>query len=276
MLLLQTGIAEAGYSRSGEYLGLGGVVYPSTFHIQPDGSVVVDYGGFEAINPTTTAQVGLSRHGVWVRTGDRRALADARRAARWLVRAQAPDGGWRYEFPWQVADVELLQPGWMSAIAQGQAISLLTRLHVVTGRRAFLRAARRAVRPFRIGVRRGGVRRRAFGGPWFEEYPTTAGPSLVLNGAMFGLLGLYDVAPYNRAAARLFERGMDVLGGALPAYDLPGGWSLYAIATEHGRPWVAPVPYHRWHVTLLRVLDSLRPDRRLRVFADRWAAGLPT
>jgi hypothetical protein len=30
MILLQTGVAVAGYSRSGEYLGLGGVVYPPT------------------------------------------------------------------------------------------------------------------------------------------------------------------------------------------------------------------------------------------------------
>jgi hypothetical protein len=118
------------------------------------------------------------------------------RAARWLAKHERADGGIPYLFDVDGAGVPMVAP-WISCIAQGQAISELMRAYQLTGSATYLHAARHALNPFLHTVPGGltswwdGV-----GGShrWYEEYPA-AQPPHVLNGFMFAIVGLHDLAP---------------------------------------------------------------------------------
>lgn len=73
------------------------------------------------------------------------------------------------------------------------------------------------------------MRNLLFGRAWFEEYPTTPG-SFVLNGFLYSLLGLYDLASINRngtnKSRQLYDEGMATLKEMLPLYDTGSG-SIY-------------------------------------------------
>ena len=79
-------------------------------------------------------------------------------AADWLLRHQTPAGSWTVPVQRRLNSRMTLSPHWSSAMAQGQAMSLLTRAYRVTGHRRYLDAARRATAPFSVDSADGGVR----------------------------------------------------------------------------------------------------------------------
>ena len=80
----------------------------------------------------------------------------ALQAADWLLRHQTGDGAWTVPVPRQLTPRLSLAAHWSSAMAQGQAMSLLTRAYRATGDGRYLRAARRAAGPFsRLSADRG-------------------------------------------------------------------------------------------------------------------------
>ena len=157
-------------------------------------------------------------------------------------------GAWPLAFDYTLpaAHVELKGP-WVSAMTQGQGMSLLTRMHRRTGQRKYLNAALDALTEFKPVASGGVVNKPPIlrGRPFYEEYPTE--PSiLVLNGFMFTLLGLYDLAPYSHRAELLFERGYRTLLYALPLYDREG-MSLYDLSNRTNR-----VPGHNYRLEGVR------------------------
>ena len=81
-------------------------------------------------------------------------------AAAFFVATQQPagsadEGGWCHEFPY--AHRSALRPPWLSAMAQGQAASLLLRVYLETGREELADSALLAMRPFDRRVEQGGV-----------------------------------------------------------------------------------------------------------------------
>jgi heparosan-N-sulfate-glucuronate 5-epimerase len=194
------------------------------------------------------------------------------RLADWLLAGATPDdaGGvvWRIE-------VEVpkygLTPGWVSAMGQSQAISVLLRAHALSGRAECLETARAASRVLHLPVRDGGTQAAIAGVPVLEEYPTKR-PSAVLNGWIFALFGLHELslATGDATAGELFEQSAQGLVELLPRYDT-GWWSLYSLY-DHGRPDLAKPFYQRLHPVLLEALDLVRPAPALGAYARRWRA----
>ena len=269
-------LARRAYRRSGTYDALPTAAEPAhDWGPLVDGVPMVSYPWGPERNPVTVAQYGLSQWSLWRRGYGRARLRRAIHAADWLVSAQRRDGTWGYPFDFTSPGTDMmLHAGWASAMAQGQAMSLLTRAYRRTHRRRFLRAARHAVGALTISVPRGGLARRLpDGGVWFEEYPTPR-PSLVLNGNLQTLLGLYDLADLDRRAGRLFHRGMPALIELLPAYDAGGGRSWYDLTQRVGYPpHLAPVAYTPLIQELLRELDAVYPHAQLRRYAALWDGG---
>jgi heparosan-N-sulfate-glucuronate 5-epimerase len=228
-------------------------------------------------NPVTISQYGLQEYSYYLDSGGAQHLAAAQAAGDWLVRSQDPATGvWPYDYDFAVGgmDETLLGP-WSSAMAQGQAISLLTRLAHATGGTTYMPAAEAGLAPLHRAVADGGLTAGFFDGqPFYEEYPTTP-PSFTLNGFMFTLFGLYDLEVLDGSvdAGQLYSSGLSTLAAALRYYDT-GGISAYHLGhlTKPPRPVHASLKYHWIHVMELRALDSVSPNATFRKYRDRWAA----
>ena len=117
----------------------------------------------------------------------------------------------------------------------------------------------------RVESRVGGCMSPLGGRPFPEEYPTQP-PSFVLNGGIFALWGLRDVAVAlgDEQAARDFAAGAETLAQNLDRWDT-GRWSRYDLFPH---PVANPASsfYHDLHVKQLRAMALLHPDVR---FTDR-------
>lgn len=193
------------------------------------------------------------------------------RIADWLVdEAEVGAGGlvWRADMP--VAKYGLT-PGWVSAMSQGQAMSVLLRAHRLGGEDRYLETALGALAPMTVATAAGGVQATEQGLVVLEEYPTPT-PSAVLNGWIFALFGLHELVNVSGepAARSLFEESCAGLCQLLPRYDA-GWWSLYSLY-DHGSPDLAKPFYQRLHPVLLEGLALASPDPRLDFYARRWRA----
>ncbi|OAF63845.1 hypothetical protein A3Q56_08449 [Intoshia linei] len=100
------------------------------------------------------------------------------------------------------------------------------------------------------------LKRNVFVPIWFEEYPLSI-PNHVLNGHIFSMIGLYDLAYYNNSMAQTlywfsFKSTEFMInlydGGSHTFYDL-GHW------TNNLTPNVARETYHNLHIKQLRFLN---------------------
>ena len=158
---------------------------------------------------------------------------------------------YRFSYP-----AERLHAPWVSALAQGNALSFFVRLYRVTGRPADLATARALLMGFRALGRSGS--------PWvayvdaarylrLEEYPGLR-PSHVLNGADFGVFGLYDYAMLtgDPTAVRLLRGHLTSIRQYLATYRVPGGISRYDLVHRGGS-----LHYHTIHIEQLRTLARM-------------------
>ncbi len=214
-------------------------------------------------------QYGLGCYERWLAGQGSEWLDSALMAGRHLVNIQEPDGSWLHHEPFP--HTFPLSPPWASGITQGQGGSLLIRLHAETGDADLARAAKLAVSPLVRPQADGGVGGELGGRPWPEEYPTTP-QSHVLNGAIFAIWGLRDVALGLDCdeTRRHFESGLDSLATNLHRYDT-GNWSLYSLFPHpiHNR---ASSFYHDLVVNQLTAMQLLAPRPEFESTRRRWAA----
>jgi heparosan-N-sulfate-glucuronate 5-epimerase len=214
-------------------------------------------------------QYGLGAYERWLAGDGEEWLEGALGAGRHLLSVQSDDGAWSHEEDlWHTFP---LRAPWTSAITQGSGASLLVRLHLQSGDGAFADAARKALEPLLIPVSAGGVRGELSGLAWPEEYPTEPG-SHVLNGAIFGLWGLRDVAIAlsDPRIGQEFESGVQSLASNLHRYDT-GSWSLYSLFPHPLRN-LASSFYHSLHVNQLAAMQVLAPRAEFEQTHRRWAA----
>uniref|UniRef100_A0AC35G3D7 Heparosan-N-sulfate-glucuronate 5-epimerase n=1 Tax=Panagrolaimus sp. PS1159 TaxID=55785 RepID=A0AC35G3D7_9BILA len=158
-------------------------------------------------------------------------------------------------------------------MAQGHALSVLTRAYLLTNDTRFVKAAKKSLNLFNLLAKDGGVKNQLFGFDWYEEYPTTPG-SFVLNGFMYSLIGLYDfstIKDFGNESKVLFENGLNSLRTFLPLYDTGSG-SVYDL--RHlglkSSPNIARWDYHAVHIYLLKWLHTITNDPFFNEIADRW------
>ncbi|CAD5211368.1 unnamed protein product [Bursaphelenchus okinawaensis] len=192
-------------------------------------------------------------------------------SADWLLKNQRENGAWAVPVK-RIIDKKLFLPAfWPSAMAQGHGISVLIRAYHLTNNEAYLHAARKALKPFELAPKDGGVRNVVLGVPWYEEYPTTP-PTVVLNGFIYSLIGLYDLAIVENGTARnLFQEGLHSLKTLLPLYDTGSG-SVYDLRHLFLKtpPNLARWDYHKVHVYLLKWLHAMTKETIYDDYTERW------
>jgi heparosan-N-sulfate-glucuronate 5-epimerase len=191
--------------------------------------------------------------------------------ADWLIENSTNDEGFsvlNYNYDWPVN--KMVSP-WRSGLANGLALQVLVKAHVITNDEKYLAAAKRLLNSFYVEVKDGGVTYKSESdGWWFEEYADDGGlVSRVLNGHQFALLGIYDYFQHTQdsSAKFLFEQGNKSLKNNLSKYDKGDGNSFYDVL---GRP--TTVKYHHVHIDLLNQLFEITNEPIYRFYSDKWKA----
>lgn len=226
--------------------------------------------------PVTVLQLGL---GAWQRSVD---AGDpdrsgweriARLVAEWATIDM--DGHGRFAHLQPMPHTYAIEAPWHSAMAQGLGTSLLVRCGTVED------AARSAVSLLDPGY---GLVSDTPAGPVLEEYPAEPRPH-VLNGWMWALFGLYDLAhapdgldqDVRDAALDAWTDGVSSLVAQLPEYETGRGWSTYD-RYPHPVANVASPFYHRLHVDMLRAVARIAPhdsmSRDIEHVAGHWEEAL--
>ena len=172
---------------------------------------------------------------------------------------------WPLTFDWCEGQCRLRAP-WISAMVQGLVISALVRAHRIVRDDDLLGLCRGAIGVFEKNVQDGGVRTIEAGHALYEEYPGFPLPR-VLDGYLFSLLGLHDLATETRdpKAQDLLNDGISGLRHALPFWDYRGRWSWYG---AHG--YLCPPQYNRLNSALLAALARITGDVVLARYATAW------
>lgn len=219
--------------------------------------------------PTTTSQRALGFHERWL-LGDETAFEPFAAEIRALrQRAEARDGMLLWPHHVDVPKYRLQAPLY-SAMAQGQAASAFVRAHLGTSEDEWAEASRAAIRPL-LGDGVLGLVASTAEGPVLEEVPSEP-PAHVLNGWVFALWGLWDVALGlgDGDARRRFEESEAALEQLLGSYDV-GWWSRYSlfppVAPDLAKPF-----YHRIHVAQLPALQGMTGRPLYGDAAVRWAS----
>lgn len=239
-------------------------------------------------HPVAYEQFALGQQSRYLACGDETARNKFLLAVDRLLNMQDSDGAFRYPFKRKhhLCDEES-QPGWVSGLAQGQALSVFSRAFLLTEDKTFLGAGAKAFQFMVKPVSKGGTLdtlstlHPSLGGCPFVQEWITAPASYTLNGFQYTLLGLYDWWQLGvqvnemtgRQARDLFRLGFRSLKKVLPLYDIGGftAYDLSHVTYAPRKPHISP-RYHALHIYLLHALWSITGDRVLLGTKGRWAA----
>jgi hypothetical protein len=231
-------------------------------------------------HPVAQAQYGLALLESYRLTSNRTYLDRARQQAqrlwdRRVVRSNAWFYPYRFSFQLH-GTAETYYPPWYSMMAQGQVLSLFSRLHKVTGATAWRTAADATFKSFLLAP--------VAGQPWgvyvvsghliLEEYPN---PKRITgdrtyNGHTFSAYGLYDywLLTRNADALLLLQGAMTTTRDLASSYRAPGWRSRYCLA--HG---VDAGHYHTIHMNQHAQLYAISGDSHFAGFADLYYDDFP-
>lgn len=219
-------------------------------------------------NPVQIAQYALHRYDDAV-AGDTGARQAFLAQADWMVSAQARDGTYRYDIPIPSYGAT---SNWISAMAQGEAASVLLRAFALSGDPAYRKAGARALASLFCDVRDGGASYIRAGDVFFEE-AAIAPECHILNGHLYAAFAVWEYSRHVRDGAdyaALHHDALATLTRWLPAFDARG-WSCYDLAVDDaGRRHYAPLWYHHFHIAQLRVFSAMTGDERFAAMAQRW------
>lgn len=216
--------------------------------------------------PTRIAAYALAQFNRHVKTGEERSLGMFFQMAEWFMRPS--DAIWLYQF-----DVEDLKAPWISCMAQGEGISVLTRAYLLSGDSRYLNQAKKAASIFKVPIECGGVRSLIENQYSFlEEYPSKMYPKHTLNGflyAVIGILDLIDLYPDSQLKLLLSEL-VNTVASKWKLWDL-SYWSAYDLhKSKKGRRNFATVSYHNLHITQISYLAYKLNNQSLYACAERW------
>ncbi|MFX0195744.1 MAG: D-glucuronyl C5-epimerase family protein [Candidatus Hodarchaeota archaeon] len=246
-----------------------------------DGVLLIDFSkrkerGIKGIHyfPISITQFALRSHDLYLETKDKMYFKRFIDQCNWLVRSQVNDGKVQGVWFFNVGIGSFIKPPWISAMAQGQAISALLRAFIHTGNIVYLNTATKALTSFNILIQDGGVKHaNKHGNIFYEEYPTTP-PNHVLNGFIYSLLGIYDHyrVTKSKLSFELFTKGIDTLVRTIPNYDT-GFWSKYSLSKKSnvGNHFNLASPvYHNIHINQLKILYRITQEKIFDYYAKKW------
>jgi len=249
------------------------------FQFDPDGIplvhsyIDVDQGKGYYYYPITIGQYALAVYHSFLRTGSEEKKHSFLNLANWFYQNRTEEGASVYWLsPLPKPEYKLLGP-WKSAFAQSRALSVLLRAWQIEKKEQYLDICRKALMPFTMDTDQGGVTAHLNSGhPFYEEY-VAGEPTMVLDGHIFSLFGLFDFfravtrqmdSEINQLSRKLFYAGVESLLYWLPQFDL-GYWLRFNLCKMKHYPAVDPctIGYLRLIRHQLKVIFDLTGDTRI-------------
>ncbi len=198
-------------------------------------------------------------------TADRAYLKRADAIAKVFQRIGRHSGGglylpYTFDFAMHENPRDIIRRPWYSAMAQGLALSLFTRMWKATGEDAYRATARQLYESLRH-IGRGRTPWVSYidagGYLWLEEY-AQAQPEHTLNGFNYAVFGLYDwyQATRDPDALQTLRGALTTLKAHLARFRNAGHRSYYCLKHHH----VASSTYHAVHVWQLRMMTRITRD----------------
>ncbi|WP_135230517.1 D-glucuronyl C5-epimerase family protein [Deinococcus fonticola] len=292
----KTYVTPGGHTWNGDYLGFSGqgvVERWDYISLDKEDIPVVKYKGVYYRNPNTIAQNALKYYGRYLKDRQEVNKTTFLKHVDAMLAQQDGRGAMVMPYPYKAPrNFTEYAKGWVSAMSQGQAMSVFARAYDLTKDEKYLTAGRKALAFLSLPVTRGGsVSSLGNIDPslgrylWFEEYPQDkeSKPSHVFNGHVFTVLGLYDWSQVDktstgRTAERLFRCGAYSLERALPYFEL-GGYSAYDLGhltdgLVAPRIQLIQYPYQTVHIYQLLALYSLTKKPVYLEWANRFSHDL--
>lgn len=199
-------------------------------------------------------QYGLAAYDLYLLTKDESYLGKLKACTEWALENQEENGAWptfTYKRPDQL----------YSAMAQGEALSLLVRAHKVFGDDRYLKSAKKAKEFMMLPIEQGGTTIYENGYIYLYEYVNAP---QVLNGWIFSAWGLFDYGKYLNDLETLeqWENTTMAIAKKLPHYD-NGFWSLYSNGGGISNPF-----YHKLHISLLNTMYELTGIIAFKKYSD--------
>lgn len=245
--------------------------------VDGDGVNYYERDGIRYLHPVAQARFGLSMLSNWRLTDDSSFLDLAVANAEGLVAASGTGQGdplwapYEFDFPLHGDPANTIHGPWWSAMAQGQLLSLTSRLADETGDPRWHEAADRTFEtfleihtaatipegaPWAVFVADGGWL-------WLEEYAGDVEPMRVLNGHIFAMYGLYDywLLTGDERAEMLFNGAAETVLEHVPHLRNEGEASWYGMRVQDN-PVAKSESYHRIHVNQLAMVAQMTGDER--------------
>ncbi len=249
----------------------------SESYIEPldeDSVEMFHYRGYDYYQPVGISQACHVFVATYVETGVRKYLDRAERyIGKLMSQCYVEDSIiWApYEMVYAVHgdSANKLAPPWYSGMAQGEILTVLSRLYEFTDKPEYLEQARGVFNSF--AVLRGESDRwvaqlDTAGYYWIEEYPHDDLPGRTLNGFITAVGGIYEyyLVSQDPRAKLIYDLSLTTLRNYVPAFRRPGQNSLYCL----GHQFAATDGYHALHVRQLRELYRLSGDSFYLMAAD--------
>ena len=235
--------------------------------------VMLDYMGSigKQYNPCAIAQYGLGLLSRYLKSKDASLLNRAIIQGDWICRnmviSEKQIG--RLEYTFSDFNYEGSHNN-ISSIVQGQAISFLLRLYVITKNDEYLKCSDYLFRSFEYTTQEGGVVKYDAQGRMYLEEAITEKISCVLDGFIYAIFGVYDyyLITSDMAAKHIFEQCCITVSERLDDFDL-GFWSRADCYIEKPKM-PASSFYHNVHVQQLKALFILTGVQKFYDYAMKW------
>ncbi|MBK7378250.1 MAG: hypothetical protein IPJ03_04500 [Ignavibacteriales bacterium] len=224
-------------------------------------------------HPIVIAQYALGVYENMIRgkINDKELLLKYLTQADWFVHNAVKVNSWySWQLQFDLKDYGLYSP-WYSAMAQGEAISVLTRAYSLTGEKKYLDLCEQSIGAFFVKVKDGGFLNYFQDFRIYEEYPSPIKTNGVLNGFIFSLFGLYDLYLVNKnsLAFQLFTDGIHSLKNLIKFYD-SGHWSRYYLF-DYPKVYHSSFTYHEIVINQLKALYFLTNEDIFLSYSMKWA-----
>lgn len=218
--------------------------------------LVINYDGNKVYFPTTISQYALGSYDLFLMKKKQFFYDQFINSVNWLMKNQDSQGGW---------NVNNLLTCKYSAMTQGEGVSVITRAFLESSDVKYLEASVKASELMLKSINNGGTARYITNKLYLEEIAKIE-PSLILNGWIFAIFGLFDIAKLtkDKKYINMLNITLKTLENELDNYDC-GYWSYYDQCGHLASPF-----YHRLHIAQLNVLYDLFNIKKFNVMSERW------